>query len=115
MTYVPSYIKDKPGFRLYHKRLDAGLCPRCGGKRDGEWIYCNSCLEKSTSRTYDTKRKTASKRRSRRRNKRLGLCVDCGQPAAEGITRCQYHREKKREQDKAYNVKKILKILAATT
>ncbi len=35
---------------LRSKRLRHGLCPSCGGVRDGDLLLCRSCLAKSNAR-----------------------------------------------------------------
>lgn len=50
----------------YHARLEAGLCPKCGGTPAPGRKMCTKCLEVAT--------------RSYRRHRERGLCTTCGAP-----------------------------------
>lgn len=78
--------------RLYHKRRDAGLCPRCGKERDEKGrTICSICRDKTNKRVRENKANRTPEqvfrdkiRRSHNQNKynhmrrQQGLCVACG-------------------------------------
>ena len=39
--------------RTYVARRDAGLCPRCGGERDSEYLECEGCRERQRRQTRE--------------------------------------------------------------
>ena len=44
---------------LYHQRKAAGLCPKCGSKRDNETTWCSFCRAKQAQagKLFEPKRK----------------------------------------------------------
>lgn len=75
-----------------YKRLkDAGLCPCCGGKRDGKTVCCSMCLafrkeyyRKHSAEQTPEERAYANKKKREHTNARnafrrqQGLCIRCG-------------------------------------
>ena len=43
--------------KIRKERLDKGLCPKCGKKRDSKWIHCNACRKIMREYYKKTKRK----------------------------------------------------------
>jgi hypothetical protein len=80
--------------RLYHKRLDTGLCPKCGKARDVEnQIHCHHCIERM--RVAYHKNSSSYKKSMRDRNLELKLecfnhygsvCQCCGEPEIAFLT-----------------------------
>lgn len=58
----------------YKKRIENGLCPRCGKKLDREGFYCTECLEKV--RIYHRENKDFFRKN--------GLCPVCGKTKLMG-------------------------------
>lgn len=82
--------------RLYHERKEWGVCATCGKpRRNGETtVMCVHCLEKRAKMRQENREKINEYARARRqRFKAQGLCIDCGKPAIQGQTRCEYHKE----------------------
>ena len=75
-----------------YKRLkDAGLCPLCGGARDGKTVCCSKCLayqreyyKKYSAQQTAEERDYANNKKRERTNARnasrrqQGLCIRCG-------------------------------------
>ena len=69
----------------YKKRIENGLCPRCGKKLDREGFYCTECLEKV--RIYHRENKDFFRKN--------GLCPVCGKEKLIGDEKqCIICREK---------------------
>lgn len=78
--------KRKARAKLYNSRLQLGLCPVCGSKRQGtDTIHCHACRDRNRKahQILNPKQKQQREKvyRSRVRNERRidGLCTDCGQ------------------------------------
>jgi len=86
--------------RRYNERLSAGLCPECGGFRNGDGVQCKECRRKnkeSQMRTKTTERSTGYQRKLQKRRRREGLCAYCGQRAPEeGFRMCSKCRTVRR-------------------
>jgi hypothetical protein len=64
--------------------LEAGECVMCGEPNPdhGRHLRCGPCRGKLL----------AIMRAKRAARKAAGLCIDCGEPALKGITRCKRHK-----------------------
>ncbi len=58
----------------YQERLEKGLCPTCGARRDEETVQCGKCKEKWAK----------NKKAHYARRKQMGLCRTCPAKIAEG-------------------------------
>lgn len=80
-----------PTKQEYHKRLEAGLCPKCGGDReDKRFKTCEICRKidrvvqrvKLMRRTPEQREEYNKKRREALQAKHeQGICIDCGAPS----------------------------------
>ena len=109
--YTRKYSKETYDFRKAHK-----ICARCG-KENAEpgTVFCLVCKmdERDRSLNYyhslspDKKNAMLDRKRSQyQERKNKGLCVKCGEPAHNGRTLCERHREK----DKWYRHRRYLKL-----
>ena len=74
--------------RHYEKKIQNGLCGRCGGPKDREGFYCSECL----------KEQSKYKKETRDFFRRHNLCTICGKVAVFGNERtCPECRAKRRE------------------
>lgn len=77
--------------RLYRRRKENGLCPRCGRPLDREGHYCSECLEKAMG----------YQRRNREFYRKNHLCTECGKNAVpNGEKTCPECRAKAQESRK---------------
>lgn len=65
---------------LYNQRLNTGLCPGCGGKRDLPGVQCSTCrsMNNKSRESIPTKKKTHYQNSYLARNRKRGLCPSCG-------------------------------------
>jgi len=84
--------------RRYYARLKRGLCPECGGERDGEGIQCRSCRKgnREAQQRGKTKERT-NKYMSRlfKSRRAEGMCAYCGREIDESgyrmCSKCRKH------------------------
>ena len=82
--------------KMYYGRLNAGVCPRCGGPRgEHRWIHCAACLVRRG--IYSAKKNRIYKRNYTQRNIRRKLCPVCGRLKDNGFKNCAFCRERSRE------------------
>lgn len=53
--------------RFYRRRLEQGLCPRCGSEKPEGGFYCDECREKQRNRN----------RKNRAFARQIGICPSC--------------------------------------
>jgi len=82
----------------YYRRLRRGLCPECGGWRDGEGIQCRQCREQNKNaqrRCITSPRRARYMRRLLKRRRREGMCAYCGreidEPGYRMCSKCRKH------------------------
>ena len=95
-----------PTKQEYHRRLEAGLCPKCGSERENKrFKTCELCRKidriqqrvKLMKRTPEQREEYNRKRREYLRAKReQGICIDCGAQTTDHW-RCEACSEKIRE------------------
>lgn len=79
----------------YAAAIDAGRCPRCGGRMLPEWTtaHCPTCLDVIAERTRA--RRSAPDFYARRYAARLAstavtlTCIECPRPREPGVLRCR--------------------------
>lgn len=80
-----SYYKELSLRRKIERKIN-GQCSRCGRElqeSDGDCITCSACR----IRARDYARKKSAERKAR------GLCRACSQPAINGMSTCEIHRQ----------------------
>ncbi len=104
--------------RLYHRRLDAGLCPRCGGEPEDWRRTCAKCLAYQAAnrgpRNVDPAVQRSYMAELRRKRLAAGLCARCNRPAIDGLTTCQEHREAQGRHSREYKERRgVLRLVSS--
>lgn len=86
---------------------ELGLCVRCGKEKQAiGFKMCPECIEKSNEINRKSVRRTGGLEKKYKHRKKKGICVSCGNPAAEGRVRCESCIEKHKAYQKKYELKK---------
>ena len=99
----------------YQQMKSMGLCVSCGKPAAKGRVRCLDCLESVSvaslvckSEMSDEAKKKARKRATElqrihyRERKAEGVCVECGKPTVDGLTRCQRCRVRHNDRMKQY-------------
>ena len=68
--------------RLCEDRKRDGVCVRCGGRRDCNYLKCSACREKTQNSNSRFLRKRYAERKA------SGVCTRCGSTAVSGLVHC---------------------------
>jgi len=107
--------RAKTRMERYYHRLNRGLCPGCGGHRNGEGIQCVSCRQKnrqSQRHTRTTERSTRYQMTLIRSRRRQGMCAYCGQerdePEFKMCSKCRRRQVARWHRDPQVRIKQAL-------
>lgn len=89
----------------YNKRIESGLCVRCGKIRNDKYKICSRCRQKIRSR------RQTGKQELRKERYKQGLCYFCDNPIKDGYKVCEKHYQMNVEKANSNKAKYVRKKL----